>query len=93
MSFTNQRRGRVASSGAVRWDFSQLCGSELLWLYCSPQYSETPAVLQGEPSELSQGWTPGPSVLSARAVSGPGGDGELACGFRGFCVAACALQC
>lgn len=93
MRFTNQWRGRMASSGEVRWDSSQLCESELLWLYCYPQYSGKPAVLQGESLELSQEWTPSPSVLSALEGSGLSGDGELACDFRGSCVAACAPRC
>lgn len=81
----------MVSSGVVRWDFSQLCGSELLWSYCYPQCNGTPEM--DETLELSQGWTPSPSVLSALGGSGLSGDGELAGGFRESCAAACAPRC
>lgn len=85
----------AASGGVVRSDSSQLCGSELLWWCCYPQCSGMTAELQGGSSELSQGWTPNPSVLSALEGNGLSAGGEFAGarGSRESYAAVCAPRC
>lgn len=83
------------SDGEVRWDSSQLCGSEQLWSCCYPQSSGMPVVLLGDSLALSQGWIPNPSAPSALEGSGLSVDDELADGndFREFCATVYAPQC
>lgn len=52
-------------------------------------------VLQRESSELSRGWTPNPSVLSALEGSGPSEDGEFVggCGLHAFYAVVGAPRC
>lgn len=85
----------MVSGGAVRWDSSLVCGSELSWSCCYPRYSGMTVVLQSESSELSRGWTPNPSVLSALEGSGLSGGGEFVCGhgFHESCAVVCAPRC
>lgn len=86
---------KAGSGGGVRWDSSQLCGNEPLWSCCYPQCSGMPVVLQSESPELSQGWTPNPSVLSALEGSGLSGGGEFVDGrdshesYAVFCAPRC----
>lgn len=85
----------MVNGDEVKWDSSQLCGSEPLWLCCYPRSSGKPAAPRVGSSASSQGWTPNPSVLSAPEGSGPSGDGEAAGerGLRGSCAAVCAPRC
>lgn len=85
----------MVNGDEVKWDSSQLCGSELLWSCCYPQSNGMLLVLQVGSLESSQESTPNPSVLSAHEGSGLNEDGELAgeCGLRESCVAVCAPQC